>query len=159
MNLLKKILDKSKNISYNNIVEGGSEVKRLINSSYRDIEGMSRIGEIPMRGCTFEIYVNTDYSGKIPHFHVRNKNDWNLFHTCVRIDCPEYFLHGNKQDKFNTKEKKVLNEFMSEPCKKPLFDENGIRLNNWKYLCTLWDINNSDVEIDPKTIQPDYTLL
>lgn len=125
----------------------------------QDIEGMSRIGEVSMHGTSFEIYVNTDDAGKIPHFHVRCKDDWSVFHTCVKIEVPEYFLHGSKQDTFNSKERKALQDFMTQPTKKKLFDEDGNRMNNWQYTCMLWDSNNSDVEIDPEVMQPGYTLL
>lgn len=50
--------------------------------------GMARVGFTPDR---YEVYVNTNDGGKIPHFHYRDANDWNRFHTCIKIDKPEYF--------------------------------------------------------------------
>jgi hypothetical protein len=48
---------------------------------------------------------------------------------------------------------------MSAPTKKIRYDEYGNRMNNWQYVCDLWDSNNSDVEIPEDTVQPDYTQL
>ena len=127
-------------------------MKRVI---LQNIEGMSRIGFI----SDLEIYVNTDDSGKIPHFHVRDSKDWKRFHTCIRIDAPEYFHHGSKQSTLNASQRKELDEFMKSPCSKKLYNESGRRLNNWERVCMLWDDNNSDVEIPDSVIQPDYTQL
>lgn len=137
-------------------------MKRYVHlaNKLQEIEGMSRIGFIPSKGKTFEVYVNTDDAGKIPHFHVRDKDDWEAFHTCIKIEEPEYFLHGNKTDVLNAKERKALQEFMTDyPKKGSFFGEDGHRLNNWEYVKMLWNMNNSDVEVDDNTAQPDYTLL
>lgn len=131
-------------------------MKRMIK---QDIYGMSRVGQISGNGVTFEIYVNTNDAGKVPHFHMRDMNEWDKFHTCIRIDAPEYFLHGTKQDTLSSKEKKLLADFMEAPTRKALYDEHGNRINNWQYVCMLWDDNNSDVVIDPEIKQPDYRLL
>lgn len=135
-------------------------MKRYINNtSLENIYGMSRVGTISSKGATLEIYVNTNDAGKIPHFHLRDMNEWNRFHTCIRIDKPEYFIHENKQDTLTTKEAKELNEFMISPTRKPLFNENGQRISNWEYICMLWDDNNSDVMISEDVVQLDYSQL
>ena len=134
-------------------------LNHTIYSEQMGIEGMSRIGTVNMRGATYEIFVCTNDPGKIPHFHVRDMDDWSRFHTCVRIDVPEYFHHGNKQDTFNSRERKQLQDFMNQCPKKKMYDENGNQLNNWQVICFMWDINNSDVEIKENTSQPDYTKL
>ena len=126
---------------------------------HQDIYGMSRAGKIQADGNTYEIYVNTDDSGKIPHFHFRIVNDWGKFHSCIRIDSARYFLHSNKDDKLNAKQKKELQQFMLESAPANIFDANGNRLNNWQYICVLWNGNNSDVSIDPNIEQPDYNQL
>lgn len=139
-------------------------MKRLIHTSdkydeLQGIEGMSRIGELPMRGSSFEIYVNTDDPGKIPHFHIRDKKDWTFFHTCIKIASPEYFHHDTKLDVLNSKEKKALDDFMHQPCKNRRYQDKLANMTNWDLVCLLWDINNSDVEIDEGIQQPDYNLL
>lgn len=135
------------------------EIETDSNAQKSDIEGMSRVGYLLTQGKTLEIYVNTNDPGKIPHFHIRDKDNWGDFHTCVRIDKAEYFKHGTKCDSLNMKEKKALQEFMYGDNKHRLYDEYGNRLNNWQYICMMWDDNNSDVEIAEETIQPDYTQL
>ena len=120
---------------------------------------MSRAGKISADGDTFEIYVNTDDAGKIPHFHFRCINEWNKFHSCIRVESAKYFLHGSKDDKLNSKQRKELQKFMLEPSAAKLYDENGNRINNWQYICILWNDNNSDVMISEDAVQPDYTQL
>lgn len=125
------------------------------------IEGMSRVGTIGMRGSTYEIFVCTNDPGKIPHFHLRDVDDWSRFHTCIRIDKAEYFHHGSKQDMLNNKEKKQLDQFMKSTTKKKIHRPGAdpLILTNWEYICILWDDNNSDVELPDDIIQPDYSKL
>lgn len=126
---------------------------------HQDIFGMSRVGKIQADGDTYEIYVNTDDSGKIPHFHFRNATDWKKFHTCIMIEAAQYFLHGNKQDVLNSKQKKELQQFMQATTAANIYDSNGQRVNNWQYVCILWDGNNSDTMVSPNAQQPDYQKL
>lgn len=102
------------------------------------------------------IYVNTDDSGNIPHFHcVDNNTGGQKFNTCIRIDKPEYFLHGYKIDTItNGRERKALDTFLRQPFSKPKF--NG---TNWEYIVMIWNMNNSSVEVDETMEQPDYTKL
>ena len=131
---------------------------KIVRSS-QEIFGMARAGTVTNKGTVYEIYVNTNDEGKIPHFHFRDMNAWEKFHTCIRIGVAEYFHHGDKQDILNSNQKKLLEEFMSAPTKKIRYDEHGNRMNNWQYVCDLWDSNNSDVEIPEDTIQPNYAEL
>ena len=101
--------------------------------------------------------VNTDDAGEIPHFHVRKKSDWSEFHTCIRIDKAEYFLHEGKEDILNARQKKSLQQFMIAPVTVSRYADKF--RNNWELTCFLWDMNNSNVEINPDTEQPDYTKL
>lgn len=112
------------------------------------IDGMSRIGFIGQH----EIYIETDDEIQIPHFHIRDKDDWDKFHTCVKIETAEYFKHGSKDGELNNKECKALDKFMRQPYK-----NRGI--TNWQHICDSWDDNNSDVIIPDHTVQPDYTQL
>ena len=127
-------------------------MKRVI-KQYENIEGMSRIGY----SGPLEIYVNTNDPGKIPHFHIRNKSNWEEFHSCIRIDKAEYFLHEGKEDTLNSKQRKELQKFMESPVSLSRYASKFD--NNWELTCFLWDMNNSDVQIDPEIEQPDYSLL
>lgn len=126
----------------------------------QEIYGMARVGSLPsIKGQVLEIYVNTNDAGNTPHFHIRDIKRDNKFSTCVCIDKAEYFLHEGKEDTLNSAQRKALNDFMREPCSKPLYDAHGNHLNNWQRVCILWDENNSEQEIPEDTIQPDYTKL
>lgn len=115
-----------------------------------DLMEMARIG---FTNDGYEVYVNTDDPGNIPHFHYRKKGSWEG-HTCIRLDKSEYFKHGNKQATLNTRQKKELNSFLSE---KPLDTDNYN--TNWEFLLNMWNVNNSNIKIDKTQIQPDYRNL
>lgn len=121
--------------------------------SYTDITGMARAG---FTKDNYEVYVNTDDGDNIPHFHYRLKSDWNKFHTCIRLDSPEYFHHNGKEDVLNSSQKKNLQKFLSSQV--TLSRYKGKFENNFELLCFLWDINNSNVQSDDWAL-PDYTTL
>lgn len=126
---------------------------KLLKHSYADITGMARAG---FTKDNYEVYVNTDDGGNIPHFHYRLKSDWNKFHTCIRLDSPEYFHHTGKEDVLNSSQKKNLQKFLSSPV--ILSRYKGKFENNFELLCFLWDINNSNVQSGDWDL-PDYTTL
>ena len=126
---------------------------KTLKHSYTDITGMARAG---FTKDNYEVYVNTDDGGNIPHFHYRLKSDWNKFHTCIRLDSPEYFHHNGKEDVLNSSQKKNLQKFLSSPV--TLSRYKGKFKNNFELLCFLWDINNSNVQSDDWDL-PDYTTL
>lgn len=129
-------------------------MKRVIRSSLQNIEAMARVGFTSDR---YEIYVNTNDGGKIPHFHYRDANDWNKFHTCIRIDRPEYFHHDGKSDVLNSKQKRALQKFMKSKVSLNRYKDKFS--NNWELICFMWDINNSDIQIDDTMQQPNYISL
>lgn len=126
---------------------------KILKHSYTDITGMARAG---FTKDNYEVYVNTDDGGNIPHFHYRLKSDWNKFHTCIRLDSPEYFHHTGKEDVLNSSQKKNLQKFLSSSV--TLSRYKGKFENNFELLCFLWDINNSNVQSDDWDL-PDYTTL
>ena len=129
-------------------------MRRVIRSSLQNIEAMARIGFTSDR---YEVYVNTNDGGKIPHFHYRDANDWSKFHTCICIECPEYFHHEGKSDVLNSKQKKALQKFMKSKVSLDRYKDKFS--NNWELICFMWDINNSDIQIDDNTQQPNYMNL
>lgn len=129
-------------------------MKRVIRSSLQNIEAMARVGFTSDR---YEVYVNTNDGGKIPQFHYRDANDWSKFHTCIRIDRPEYFHHEGKSDVLNSNQRKALQKFMKSKVSLDRYKDKFS--NNWELICFMWDINNSDIQIDDNTQQPNYTNL
>lgn len=128
-------------------------MKRVLRSSLQNIEAMARVGYTSDR---YEIYVNTNDGGMIPHFHYRLSSDWSKFHTCICIDKSEYFHHNGKEDVLNSKQKRALQKFMTSKVCGKYFDRFR---NNWELVCFLWDINNSDVEVSNDIQQPNYINL
>lgn len=129
-------------------------MKRVIRSSLQNIEAMARVGFTSDR---YEVYVNTNDGGKIPHFHYRDANDWNKFYTCICIDRPEYFHHDGKSDVLNSKQKRALQKFMESKVSLNRYKDKFS--NNWELICFMWDINNSDIQIDDIIQQPNYINL
>lgn len=120
----------------------------------QNIEGMARIGFTP---DNYEVYVNTDDGGKIPHLHYRLKTDWNKFHTCIQIEKPEYFHHTGKESVLNSKQIRSLIRFLKSPVALSQYAEKFS--SNFELIIFLWNINNSDVIVDPETKIPDYYQL
>lgn len=125
-------------------------MKRMIR---QEIVGSARVGY----SGDYEIYVNTDDAGKIPHFHIRDRAEWSKFHSCIRLDCAEYFLHAGKEDTLNAAQRKELQQFMEAEVSQIKY--KGKFANNWELCCFLWDINNSDVILDDNISMPDYRTL
>lgn len=111
---------------------------------------MARVG---ITDDDYEVYVNTNDSGKIPHFHYRKAKNWNEFHTCIQIQAPNYFHHGNKQDILNSKQKKELIDFLKAKPRNKRYE------THWEYLVSMWNDNNSDIIIDEEILMPNYDLL
>ena len=101
------------------------------------IYGMARVGYVD----SFEVYVNTDDLGSIPHFHFRNSKECDKFHTCIKIESPEYFHHTGKEGILNSSMKKSLQNFMESPVN--INKHKDKFSNNCELVCFLWDINNS----------------
>ena len=117
---------------------------------------MARIGYAD----NLEIYVLTDDPGFIPHIHIRDRETkGEVFDACVRLDSPNYFSHGHHNDKLNSKQKKLLNDFLHTA------PSNGRFSTNYEYAVILWNDNNSKENITIKRdskgniIIPDYTKL
>ena len=126
-------------------------MKRVIKQT--NIYGMSRVGY----SNGYEVYVNTDDPGNIPHFHYRDKDDWSKFHSCIRIDKADYFQHEGKEDTLNAHQRKDLQEFMESPVDDIKYGKSF--KNNWELVCFLWNINNSTKRIDDNIKMPNYRLL
>lgn len=102
-----------------------------------------RLEEMALLG-NFDDYEVMVYEGEgtIPHFHFRNLQ--NGKQGCIKLLTNEYFFHGQYTDTLNSKERKLLVNFLkSEPKKQyqKIFAEG---LTNFDVLCLLWDMNNDD---------------
>ena len=122
-----------------------------------DLTEMARIGWVPVsRPKSVEVYIHTDDSGKIPHFHIRKYSKEGKFdrESCIRIDSPEYFFHGQYRDRISTALAKQLDK------KLRTVDENSVKGSTyWEKVVDAWNDNNSDVKVPKDAKQPDYTQL
>ena len=120
-----------------------------INQEERYLMEMANIGSIDNKLVAI---IRMNDPGNIPHFHIVDKATLGRdFHTCIKIESPEYFHHEGKEDVLNSKQRKNLNDFLK--------DKNELGVTNWKYLVTTWNINNSNKNVDKDIAQPDYTKL
>lgn len=114
------------------------------------------LNEMALVGTTndsFDVVVRMRDPGKIPHFHYWDLGtSGDVFHTCIRIDCAKYFIHGGKNDVLNHTQKKNLVKFLESPYRNS--DETM-----WHHLLVLWNDNNSDVHIDENSTMPNYMEL
>lgn len=107
---------------------------------------MASIGNIDNTLC---VVIRMNDAGNIPHFHIMDKSTLGKkFHTCVKIETPEYFHHTEKVDVLNSKQRKSLVEFLKSS------HRNGTK---WEMLVDLWNINNSTIKVDDNIDMPDYT--
>lgn len=127
------------------------KILNIDNNRYPYLE-MARVG---ITEDNMDIIIRTDDPAKIPHFHIvdRNNPDSRNNEGCIEILRANYFNHGSKQMILNSKQRKVLNDFLNQIPRNKAFD------NNWKYIVALWNDNNSDVIIPDDAAMPDYSLL
>ena len=112
---------------------------------------MARVGFIDDE---YEVYIHTDDPGNVPHFHIWDaETRGQKFHTCIRIESPEYFHHTGKEDYLNSSMRKELVSFLKSKSKNKRFS------SNWEYLVSMWNDNNSKMNVPEDITMPDYTKL
>ena len=122
----------------------------LMNEEKHELYEMARIG---FTDDGFEVYINTDDGGNIPHFHYRRGKYPNYdFHTCIRLDEAEYFHPEGKEGRLNSKQKKDLLRFLNSINK----DEDK---TNWQILLIEWNRNNFNIRIDKNQKMLNYLNL
>lgn len=110
---------------------------------------MTSIGDIDSK---LTIIIRMNDPGNVPHFHIVDKTTLgSKFHTCIKIESAEYFHHTGKEDVLNTKQRKLLVDYLSSTNRRGDL--------NWEYLVTTWNYNNSSVLVDENIPMPDYTKL
>lgn len=83
--------------------------------------------------------------GPIPHFHFVNVHNKQV-KGCIYLTKNKYFMHGCYTATLNSKERKLLVEFLNQKA-------NGI--SKYKDLCIKWNWTNSDYQFEAKEI-PNY---
>lgn len=99
-----------------------------------------------------KVYVY-ESEGPIPHCHF--VDDSLGIEICVRLDKPEYFNHGGKQQKFpNKRLRNTFAEFMESTAK-----IGGRETVRWDLAALDWNGANEDYIIPENTKMPDYRKL
>lgn len=124
----------------------------------QELKEMARVGFLrdkkrKDKETKYEVYVNTEDGGDKPHFHLRYDTDWDKFHTCIRIDCCEYFEHEGKEDKLDSNMRKQLVQFLK------MENEDDETKTNWDIVVIEWNRNNSKRKVDKNIEMPNYLLL
>lgn len=135
-------------------------IREMLTEEKEPLMEMARIGYLGNKK-EFEVYIHTDDSGKVPHFHLRDvATRGRKFETCIEINLPRYFLHGRYKSKLNRAMKDALANFMemtSARAKDPR--------TNYEITAEAWDLNNSDTDAnlqydaDGNIIIPNYRNL
>lgn len=148
-----KTLENFKNDLTNSLKQVITETLKEEFARYMQLNEMARVGFMG----NFDVIVNTDDMGYIPHVHVVDKaTRGGQFDTCIRLDTNAYFLHGGHKDTLNSKQRKMFNDFMHQPSR------NVHYRNNYEQAVNLWNDNNSDsyIQIEEDSygniIIPDY---
>lgn len=118
---------------------------------------MARVGWIPVKSIgSIEVYVHTNDSGNVPHFHIRKYGKSNNFEweTCIEYNSAKYFLHGKYKDK-------LPNSSISKELDKMLRTNNPKDPGRtyWQSAIVAWNSNNFGIELPFDLQQPDYTKL
>ena len=131
-----------------NFDEFVNDVKSFMDEDCDMLYEMATIGNMDNTLC---VIIRMNDAGNIPHFHVMDRSTLGRqFHTCIKIETPEYFHHTGKEDILNSKQRKSLVEFLQSSNRKG---------TKWEMLVDLWNINNSTMLVDDNIEMPDYTKL
>ena len=100
--------------------------------------------------CKICVY---DNEGVIPHFHIENIDK--TFSCCIRLDKPEYFSHGEHDDKLTNSDIKKLIKELSKKVDKTS------NITNFEYMCIAWNKHKAKTKnkIKEPYKMPDYTKL
>ncbi len=120
---------------------------KILQEEYKNLTGIALIGYIKN---IYEVYVNTNDVGEEPHFHIRLKNSWDKFHSCIKILSCEYFEHEEKEDVLNSELKQSLVTFLQNK------DEEELNKTHWQVLVTEWNRNNPTQKVDRNIEMPNY---
>lgn len=137
----------------NNVSQASIGTLELSNIGEEFLAEMSP-GSVPLSNrigfCDIQVWNN---EGPIPHFHIISKNNIN-WECCIEIFNAKYFKHGSKQGTLTTKQLKILNDWLKEPC----YDD-GIRADSrWDMIKYFWKAQGNPMKfVRENSTQPDYT--
>lgn len=119
------------------------------------LKEMAVIGEISFkRDMNVDVSVYRREGENIPHLHL---DCGDSFSCCIRLEVPEYFIHGGHQDILNSKQRKQFDRYMRSTPDKP-----GARKRfetNWHLAVFLWNQLPNALPVDEDQPIPDYRKL
>ena len=137
------------------------ETLRMVIES--DEKMMMRMGRVCSVGEDLDILYFWEDSAPIPHFHLVDKATFGkLFHTCVKIESPEYYRYTIRQYEYfhhDGTEGKLSDEQCQLLVAALNSTEHFDKWTNWQYLLHAWNINNPEHEVDIDIPMPDYMNL
>ena len=135
-----------------------SELKLDFESLY--IESVMSVGTVFNGNETF-IHIRSNEGYDIPHFHLYIKDGKNTnngsnpktFHTCIRLDTPEYFHHKPYTGVLSNSEARILYKSLQRVYKK-----DKSKRTYWEVIVEEWNNDTEKKNIDVNSM-PDYRLL
>lgn len=131
--------------------------EEIIAMKQKQLNEMARVG---IMNNVYDVIVYTDDRGYIPHVHIIDRTTkGEEFNCCVRLEVNRYFKHGSHQDEFNSRQCKLFNDFMHQPCRSPKYR------NNYEFAVEMWNANNSNSHVqitedeNGDIIMPNYDII
>ena len=86
-------------------------------------------------------------------FHIENNNK--SFSCCIRLDVPEYFIHGKHKDKLSNNDIKNLIKDLNNQV------DDDFDMTEYEFACLTWNkgMNDNKYKIKKPFKMPDYTKL
>lgn len=109
---------------------------------------MAEVDRIELGGKLYIVDVFADEGEDVPHFHLHPKGGRKKDDIVIRIDVPEYFLHGSYSRSLNSKEKKELIAALNSE-----YDGESL----WEAIRRGWNRLHRDKRVDLGI--PDYSEL
>ena len=121
----------------------------VINLSSREPFIESAVGRLNLPfnvgQCSIYVYSN---EGTIPHFHIIPKNG--IGESCICLYEPLYFNHGSKQLRLNSKQRKILDDWLEQQ------SIIAPEVTNWRLICISWETGNGNKYIPKNPVKPNY---
>lgn len=146
-----KLDDGVERVEYNEIVYDDKYDDVAHDPDFRPSESPFEL-KLNLRRPSYTVEVRSKDNGKIPHFHIFDVD--RRFKTCVRIDMPQYFHHGEYIDVLNRRGRDALNKLLQMQL---LVD--GECVTNWERIVKVWNDNPERLNIGINVAQPNYSLL
>lgn len=123
-------------------------IERVNNKDTQYLYEMAEVDRIELGGKLYIVDVFADEGEDVPHFHLHPKGGRKKDDIIIRIDVPEYFLHGNYSKTLNAKEKKELISALSDE-----YDGESL----WEAIRRGWNRLHRNKRVDVE--MPDYSEL